>query len=405
MTRLHADPALPVRGGASPADDHRGGRDASGCVESHGARPDGEGAGRDTISTRTGKAAGLLDGSASPVAAAPGDDAAAADGSDGVSANPPLLTGGLLRPLSRSIDWLTVTVNAAVARDLLADTRLDEPGYARPGFKRSERRLTWGGLCWRKWEPLQPSNAFGLEYESWEWSGPAAACAAEFLAGKADCRPSRVDVAFDFECPESFMSDDLVPHYQPWAVSKGISLGIAGQGGVNTHNVGSKQSDRWIRIYRKDLRDPVLMNLLGPVLRIEPVLKGDLAVAWWETWRVSYDTALAGAAWHVHEMMGLRVQDSMHEVPPLVMPESADEAEELWQFLRQHGDRLAAWNRAGVPVADLAEKYDQRPSSRTKAMRDRRRDDRLAKLDVGELVDLLLRLMDGWIHGSEEIPI
>src|SRR5689334_6995536 len=42
--------------------------------------------------------------------------------------NPPLLTGGLLHPFSRGIDWLTMTMSTAIAERLFAETGAFDAG-------------------------------------------------------------------------------------------------------------------------------------------------------------------------------------------------------------------------------------------------------------------------------------
>lgn len=317
------------------------------------------------------------------------------------SGDPPLLTGGLLRLASRSVDWLTVTVTGQTVRDLLDWTRVGEPGYAVKGFARSEQRLCLAGTCWRRWEPSSQSKAFGTEYESWEWSGLSANLAAEFLATR-ECRPSRVDIAYDFECPASFRSDDLVPYYEAWTVGRRITLGNAGQGGVNSRYVGARGSERRICVYRKDLQNKVFADLVGHVLRIELRLRREKAQSWWQLWRRAPDgvrDSLAGqhgfaaAAWHIHDMTGLRVQDSMEEVPVLSLPDETDAAQQVFELIRQHGDHIAALHEAGVPVLDLATDHAARKRNRMQLARSRRRRAELSRLDPKVLTDLVRRLL------------
>jgi hypothetical protein len=216
--------------------------------------------------------------------------------------------------------------------------------------------------------------------------------AANFLAPHP-CRPSRIDIAFDFACEPDFMADDLVPHYAAWAASKGITLGISGHGGVNSQYVGSPSSDRRVRTYRRDLKDRVASCFLGAELRIELVLRREQAVAWWSIFQRSKEEALAAAAWHVHEMTGLHVQESMHAVPPFVMPECASEADAICQFLRQHGDRVSSWITAGIPLLELAQEYAANATNRMRVMRLKRRQQSLAQWDIDELQAVMRRLI------------
>jgi hypothetical protein len=98
------------------------------------------------------------------------------------------------------------------------------------------------------------------------------------------------------------------------------------------------------------------------------------------------------------------MQSAMHEVPPLEMPDSLGEAESLFQFFKQYGDQVAAWDAVGVPVVELAHQHARRPGSRTKEMRDRRRRHNLACVDIRELVVLVRHMIDREAGMLEAVP-
>ncbi len=268
-----------------------------------------------------------------------------------------MLTGGLIHgsqsrgeAIGRSVDWLTGTVPVHVGQVLTAQSEVYEPGFARHGFRLSEQRAVLGGVAWRRWDPTQASEQWGTAYESWEFPSDSARWGASFLRGR-DCRPSRVDVAWDYQVPESFTPDDLVQLIAPHVADRGLTLGISGQDGRNTRYVGSASSKRRIRVYRKDWQQP--MWLFGPTLRVELVMRHEQAQAWWRVWDRDEDAGYAAAAGHVLDMAGVEVQQA-GPVPELEPVEGADEAGELFQFLEQHGPRLLAWHEAKVPLLKLA---------------------------------------------------
>lgn len=275
-------------------------------------------------------------------------------------ANPPLLTGGLLHSgealVGVGVDFLTVSVNRAVAGFLLGSTAYREGGVARPGFKSSQLRDCIGGTCWRRWEPRQESKRWGLDYESWEWASSVADYAARQLLGCGieDVRPSHVDVAFDFSVASSGLTPDAFceavrGHYS----ALGIKDGISGEGGVNTLYIGSKSSERRLRVYRKDLQSAGWASIFGPTLRVELILKGDRAAEWWGSWCESPDDAYRQAAGHVLAMTGLTVVDGAALPPVLSVPDEVHEAERLVAWVRQNAGMLDVCNRAGIDLGVL----------------------------------------------------
>ena len=121
-------------------------------------------------------------------------------------------------------------------------------------------------------------------------------------------RPSRVDVAFDFCCSSELVPELVADHaaVQEHCEVRGIQAdGVSGAGGVFTRYIGSRKSDAFVRIYRKDKQNEILGELLGPVLRVELVMRNDLARAWWRVWDESKERAYAAAAGHVERLSRL----------------------------------------------------------------------------------------------------
>lgn len=252
----------------------------------------------------------------------------------------------------RGIDFLSMTVPASTAATLEASTDLEDEGRPSIGFKRSERRVCPGGHAWRKREPFQASKRWGTAYESWEWESTGAGWPSEFLRGR-ECKPTRIDVAFDFDVPEDFLADHFAEAVRSHAEARGLTIGISGQGNVNTRYIGAAESIRRVRVYRKDFQRPLWAEMFGPTLRVELILKDEQAEAFWRVWCEDTERAFAAAAAHVAELTGVIVQ-TVGDVPQLIEPEGIDEAASIFEFMRQHGPRLAAWDEAGLPVLDMA---------------------------------------------------
>lgn len=333
-----------------------------------------------------------------------GDGAVGADGdaSGGPAApahtDPPLLIGGLIpenvgQLVHVGCDFLTVTVPDQTARELLAESVHDEDGYGRPGFAKSELRLILGGKCWRRWEPHQASDAWGKAYESWETSSGGAWWLSRYLRDR-ECRPTRIDIAWDFSVDKAYTADTFHDAVKPWADKRGITTGISGHAGIHTRYIGSRKSDRMVRVYRKDLQDAVLGEILGPTLRVELVLKGDHAAAFWGVWsKVATDEEAWPAAAAVLQLMtGLAI--SPGEVPQLQLPECKDESQRLLAFVEQHGPTLLAFADAGVPVFDLCRQRAEMVSKATR-MRHGKRVRELRRLGVPQVVQLVRDVLKG----------
>jgi hypothetical protein len=274
-----------------------------------------------------------------------------------------------------------------------AESLHHEDGYGRPGFARSEQRKTLGGIAWRRMDPHQASDQWGKAYESWEFSGNAAWWPTQFLRSR-ERRPTRIDVAWDFSVDAGYTADTFHDAVEPWCTSKGITTGISGHAGVNTRYIGSRKSDRMVRVYRKDLQDSILAEILGPTLRVELVLKGDHAAAFWQVWKdaTSDDAAWPAAAAVLHHMTGLAI--SPGEVPQLEVPECKDESQRLLAFVEQHGPTLVAFVDAGVPLLDLCRDHSLDASKPTR-MRQGKRVRELQRQGVEQVTQLVRDVLQG----------
>lgn len=315
-----------------------------------------------------------------------------------------LAAGRELRPWSESVDWLSLTLPSASAADLLALTGLREDGYGGRGFRRSEQRdCPDGGWCWRRWEPWSESKAHGRDYECWEWASAVADDALEWLPSDLDARCTRLDVAFDFAV-DRFRADDLAAWIRPHCESNRLTMGISGHAGVNTHYVGSPRSDRRIRIYRRDLKsimewaishpDAMIMGDYGPqwcvaVLRVEVMLRRDVADAVWQMLRCDREAAIAAARGHLREMTGLAIE-RCGGVPQIASKAASEGEQMIIEWLHQQGDMIEACRRAGVDIyAASRYRWSIRERCRKREYRLRRRVEALAEVTQSGLRRLL----------------
>jgi hypothetical protein len=264
--------------------------------------------------------------------------------------------------LGAHLDFFRLTVSNADDARLCSWTAPDEPGRKTQGFGRSEQRTSPHGPCWRKWEPVQASNAFGQKYASWEWDGEHARGTADAVRGIVETTPrvTRADVAFDLSVPDDVTPDQLIDEIED-PTRRGYTrlrdghrreIGISGGGGVHTRYVGSRASPVRIRIYRKDIEDATWLH--GPTLRIELQLTEEAAQAYGrKLLHLGESGALAGAAAIIEHVTGWRVADCEGEIPDLVPPEGSDIASSLLAVLKQAGPTLAMLIDAGLDVVAL----------------------------------------------------
>lgn len=284
------------------------------------------------------------------------------------------------------MDFLTFTADLETAKWLRSETEINEPGYGGRGFGKSEQRVCVGGRCWRRWEPVSESKRFEKDYESWEWSGGESDLYGRRLRGR-EGYPTRIDVCWDYSVSDDLDPCTVVDQITGWCADHGITLGIAGQDGVVTRYVGSAQSDRRIRIYRKDRQDEAVLFQMGYVLRVELILRAELAKAWWMAWERDELVALRVAAGHVREMTGRDVQADALVPLPVVAPE-VEWAMTLWALISQHGPTIAAFDRAGFDILGLAAMAEKYAAPRTQRRWERSLKE-LRSLDVAGISEMI----------------
>lgn len=310
-------------------------------------------------------------------------------GTAGGTPTPPLLIGGVkqqipnrtMYPLGAGVDFCTVTLPTESARHLLDQTGNYEAGSGYNGFQSSEQRVILGGFAWRRWNPVTPSNQFGTDYESWESSGEASRALAQ-LALKVPGYATRQDYAFDFGCSPDLMPRDLLPLFRDHIAAKGMEASFAGPESSCTVYVGSRNSDRRLKIYRRDLKDEALIvSGAPPMIRVEIEIKGDPCKALWFHRRTTAVDGLSIAATHIADMIGWAVYDDLSPLPdPLEATDEADAAQMLLQFIEQNASLIEAAAAVGLDLARLA-RVRLGTASRATQWRHQRRMEQINVLD------------------------
>lgn len=320
---------------------------------------------------------------------------------DPISDTPPLLIGGVKQQIPNKglditlsgvgFDYLTVTVPSQTTAEILVHhSAFSDEGKPSTGFKNSERRECMGGFCWRKFEPHQPSKRWGKQYESWEYSGLASVTPLKLLMGH-DCKPTRIDIAFDFCVSDELYPMDLEPLFLDHCESKGIDIEWKGKRLKQTVYVGSQQSERRIRIYRRDLKNMLLHEEGIHILRVELELKGDMALAFWRHMNAhGQQAAYEAASAHIAHMIGYAPIEAGWDLPEVLRSnEDADAYQMMFQFIKQNAVMIEACNRCGIDVFKLARSKVERSKSRTTRHRLNQKVQVLASLEPSEIERML----------------
>jgi len=303
--------------------------------------------------------------------------------------------------LSCDVDFLSVTVSHAedLGGDgacLLAHTTLVRKGGAKHFGASETRSLDGKAGILRKMQPSIASKRWGMKYECWEFPGVASSRVVQLLAGRGGAKCSRIDVCFDLPCHPDFTADHWAELVKPHHEHLGFKDGVVGVGGVNTRYIGVQSSDKQIRIYRKDLKDPAFAEFVGPTLRVEIVFRADQAVLFWQLFQSDPEVAKLAASSVIHAMTGFQPLPGHAEFPVFVRPEPFDEAQKVLVFVRQNGPQALAWHDAGIDVVALAREAGVVTKNRTAV--DRHKERVLAVRDAGgaaAVAALTLRLLRG----------
>lgn len=278
---------------------------------------------------------------------------------------PPILIGGVLHPklnnkpnlslTGTGYDAFTVSVPLGIAEQLLHRSEAVETGFGTTGFKQSEKRICMGGDCYRRFDPHTASKAWGMEYESWEYKGQPSTRPIRDLQGQ-ECKPTRIDIAFDFDCPEDYFPSDFEDSVLPFVNNKGIDINYAGKRLSHTVYFGSRKSERMIRVYRRDVKNPLLAAEGRNILRVELELKKDMCLAFWaHITEHGPDSGIVVAAAHVSQMLGVAPITHDGYLPPLLRTDEDTEAVQmLLQFIKQNSVMIEACRAAGIDTERLA---------------------------------------------------
>lgn len=343
---------------------------------------------------------------------------------------PPVLTGGFgprnpgfsgrnvkgksgnRRAASVGVDFLTVSAVGEASAWLLGATELVEGYGSGDGWRTRERRVGIAGEAWRRAGPSQPIGGrlsyAGAEYESWEFAAGVAGYYTRQLRERdlaKYCRPSRVDVAFDFDLMEGedLRSEDVVRLVMADLVEREITVEFAGSPEDVTMYVGSKHSDVRLRIYRRDLKNALLVDTVGRQLRIELVLKKKPAERWWmshalgETEREAH---LVGG-FYVERLLGLDVLDGACNPRDLDYEDpEIKAAQRLFEWTKQNASMLLIAKGHGFNIFTIADQLAERWAKQTRHEHKKRgkvfkgRDPEVVEAEVFRLVHKLKRPID-----------
>jgi hypothetical protein len=265
---------------------------------------------------------------------------------------PPLLTGGVKQTYTKQgayfdllfaqVDGLTITVPTDVGEDLRRQLDHVQTGYASDGFAQSDRYMIPGGFAWRKFSPHQPSKEWGTGYESWDVLGHGSEWLAHRLVSSGG-RPSRIDYAFDFRCPDWLYPAHVVdvPGIREHCSQKGIRIEHSGCEVSGSKYIGAASSDRRINVYRRDLKHTHLLADIGPHVRVELRLHKKHAAAFYSATLGASREPAPLASTHIADMMHYATLAETDPIPPISEPDlDRDFGNQLALFVDQNASLL-----------------------------------------------------------------
>lgn len=302
------------------------------------------------------------------------------------------------KAVSRRVDFLGLSLPAAKGEEVRRECLpLYELGGGQ-GFAKGERVRCMGGEAQRRFQRVgKGSRRFGQDFESWEWSGGQADYWLRRLASDGDC--SRVDVAWDFPCPEDFTACEVAEHILPQLHEAGIVPGVSGQGLYLTRYAGAMTSPARLRIYRKDVESPAFAGIFGPTIRIELVLRRHYARAFGRAFACDPEAAFGGAAERVASLCGLVVQDRLEPLPEVDEPPALDEGQRYFEFLQQNASRLIVYSESGLDVLADARLFVEQ-SRRETRWRAKRLMESVVVAGVQQIAAVFRMLLAGRVKGA-----
>ena len=123
-----------------------------------------------------------------------------------------------------------------------------------------------------------------MDYERWLFSSSLSDYYYKTII-KVDAEPkeimkcTRIDIAFDFECNANYYPKDFTQEHLEHIIKKYPKIKLEGPGTrgpeiTGTRYIGKRTSSKYLRIYRKDIKDCI--NYPTPTLRLEIELKGEV---------------------------------------------------------------------------------------------------------------------------------
>ena len=267
--------------------------------------------------------------------------------------------GRLIELIGCNYDYLTITTARQMSDYLSGVTKLKESFGKQQGFSNVEKRFCLGGDCSRRFNPVSPSNDWGLDYESWLFTGLVADDNVRLLLKcDAPSRLTRLDIAFDYSCPADYYPKDFIEDVRANIYGK-YGIETAGNEITGTRYIGSRQSDRYIRIYRKDLEDKQVEMQLGPVMRIELVIQNTSSYcqcAWNSIRSNGYYSGIQYASMMCHalfQLMPIPFDETIFP-EPIEKPESGI-IKKVFSLVDQRGNCILAALKAGIDLQGLCE--------------------------------------------------
>ena len=279
-----------------------------------------------------------------------------------------LVEGPVVR---RGVDYATYSLTTELADSVLGNEGRQVGDWVpKRFFGRASEFMVPGGSVWWKREPVSPSKRWGSQYDVIEASGAAGAWLAERLASHvAEVNCTRFDLAVDVQVDGELSPGDVV---RPLSVTgeadglqteTGFSIDFRAKGPAREWPwwVGRRGSGRMLRVYRKDLENPLLYpDDVGAVMRFELELLDPSAHITFQRWTVDEPSTWAAYGRHVYDMTQRELLP-IGDLPDVPTRPAVEACQTVLQLIEQHGHTLDAAIAAGIDVVELAAARSARP--------------------------------------------
>jgi len=179
-------------------------------------------------------------------------------------------------------------------------------------------------------------------------------CKSEY---QPNCYPSRLDYAMDFSCPLDYFPRHFIEDCRPWLNTHCVGIGVhtAGPEFEGTRYIGSRSSERMIRIYRKDLEDKLIARTDGPVLRIELEAKGFHSKRiFFDGYKSGYNQAVLSSLQHCQLLTGVYFGAHPSKLKNSNRLKNTNGFKRVYSLLNQYGPVISALMAAGVDLKGLS---------------------------------------------------